>query len=284
MNLSNIWQHPKTSVAGILLCIVTVAGVLSQQGVTLGNAGTGTVVALIAAIGTALLGLLSRDPFAPPAPSRNGRSTLGAWALISLLGLGTLTSIAPLAGCTRQQKTTVAQEIVNFGPALTSAASTVGATIALLDPADAPLVATATAGFDLAVKGLETASADYLSNPSQGTLTLLQMEIVKLQQSVNGALLQIAGVKNPKSQQQALAAVNGVGTIVNTILALVQSVSNKTQVTAMAAQAPIKLSQVRPLMDVPALQRSGEKVAGDLALARVPTPDQFFAAEAQAGF
>jgi hypothetical protein len=62
MNLSNIWQHPRTSIAGVLIAIATVAGVLSQQGVTLGHAGTGTVVALIAAIATALLGLLAKDP------------------------------------------------------------------------------------------------------------------------------------------------------------------------------------------------------------------------------
>jgi hypothetical protein len=59
---SNIWQHPKTSAAGVLIAIVAIAGVFSQQGVTLGNAGTGTVVALVAACATALLGLLARDP------------------------------------------------------------------------------------------------------------------------------------------------------------------------------------------------------------------------------
>ena len=46
--VSNIWNHPKTSAAGLLIAVVTVAGVLSQQGVTLGNLGTGTVVSLIA--------------------------------------------------------------------------------------------------------------------------------------------------------------------------------------------------------------------------------------------
>ena len=60
--ISNIWVHWKTSAAGVLLAVVTVAGVFSQQGVTLGTAGTGTVVALIAACCTALLGLLAKDP------------------------------------------------------------------------------------------------------------------------------------------------------------------------------------------------------------------------------
>jgi hypothetical protein len=58
----NITANPQTSIAGVLIAVVTIAGVLSQQGVTLGNIGTGTVVTLIAALATALLGLVARDP------------------------------------------------------------------------------------------------------------------------------------------------------------------------------------------------------------------------------
>ncbi len=45
MNIfSNIWNHPRTSAAGLLIAVVSIAGVLSQQGIGLGAAGTGTVV------------------------------------------------------------------------------------------------------------------------------------------------------------------------------------------------------------------------------------------------
>jgi hypothetical protein len=67
---SNIWQHPRTSVAGLLIAALTICGVLSQQGITLGRAGTGSVVTLVAALATAFLGLLARDP-ADPAPAPN---------------------------------------------------------------------------------------------------------------------------------------------------------------------------------------------------------------------
>jgi hypothetical protein len=60
--LSNIWNQPKTSITGLLIAIVTIAAALSQQGVNLGHAGTGTVITLISAIATALLGLLAKDP------------------------------------------------------------------------------------------------------------------------------------------------------------------------------------------------------------------------------
>ncbi|HWG19859.1 MAG TPA: hypothetical protein VG225_04950 [Terracidiphilus sp.] len=64
--IANIWQHPRTSAAGLLIAALTVAGVLSGQGITLGHAGTGNVVSLIAALSTALLGLLARDPASTP--------------------------------------------------------------------------------------------------------------------------------------------------------------------------------------------------------------------------
>ena len=60
--ISNIWNHPKTSAAGLLIAVVTMAGVFSQQGISLGTAGTGTVVTLAGALASALQGLLAKDP------------------------------------------------------------------------------------------------------------------------------------------------------------------------------------------------------------------------------
>ena len=90
-SISNIWNHPRTSAAGLLISIVTIAGVLSQQGVTLGHVGTGSVVTLVCGLGSALLGLLARDPSSlnqssgNPSPLSNSTAKLGAWALIALL-------------------------------------------------------------------------------------------------------------------------------------------------------------------------------------------------------
>ena len=73
--ISNIWNHPKTSAAGLLIAVASVAGVLSQQGVTLGKVGSGTVVTLASALATALLGLLAKDPEAARTspPRRTGQ-------------------------------------------------------------------------------------------------------------------------------------------------------------------------------------------------------------------
>ncbi len=65
--ISNIWNHPRTSAAGLLIAVVTVAGVFAGQGISMGNAGSGTVVSLAGALATALLGLLARDPGAEAA-------------------------------------------------------------------------------------------------------------------------------------------------------------------------------------------------------------------------
>ena len=86
-HLSNIWNHPKTSAAGLLISVVTIGSVLSQQGITLGTAGSGTVVGLASGLAAALLGLLARDPATPASGTNSTSSTakLGAWALIALL-------------------------------------------------------------------------------------------------------------------------------------------------------------------------------------------------------
>jgi hypothetical protein len=63
MNLiTYISQNPKTSLIGLLISVSTITGVLTQQGVTLGHAGTGTVVALISGLAAAFLGLFAKDP------------------------------------------------------------------------------------------------------------------------------------------------------------------------------------------------------------------------------
>jgi len=61
-SITNIWKHPRTSFAGVLISAATLAGILSQQGIGLGKAGTGTVVTLVGSLATALLGLVARDP------------------------------------------------------------------------------------------------------------------------------------------------------------------------------------------------------------------------------
>ena len=260
--ISNIWNHPKTSAAGLLIAIVTITGVFLQQGITLGNVGSGTVVTFVAALATALLGLLAKDPSndpvilsesaaaveskACPEPAEGDlhsgtTAKLGAWALVALL-----LPLPFLSGCSG---VSVAQEIVNWTPALQSAVATVNTTASLLMPADAPTFAVATAGFDAASNLLAVQAKAYLANPSASVLAQMQIQIVILQQQVNAALLQAARIMDTGSQQHALAAIQAVGIIVSAILALVQSVSSKAAIAQMAAHSTIKLATVRPYMD-----------------------------------
>jgi hypothetical protein len=239
-SFANIWNHPKTSAAGLLIAIATIAGALSQQGITLGTAGTGTVVSLICGIATALLGLLAKDP-GGASPSTGSTAKLGAWALISLL-----LPLPFMGGCSG---VTVAQDIVNWTPALQSAVATVDSTASLLAPADAPIFVAATVGFDAASNLLVAQARAYLANPSASVLAQMQAQVVTLQQQVNGALLNSAKITDPASQQHALAAVQAVAVVVSAILALVQSISTKAQVAQMAAESSIKLAEVRPYLD-----------------------------------
>src|SRR5271157_6474534 len=239
--ISNIWNHPKTSAAGVLIAVATIAGVLSQQGITLGNVGSGTVIALVSGLATALLGLLARDPVSSGVSSGNPTAKLGAWALIALL-----LQIPFVSGCSGK---TVAQDIVNWTPALQSAVSTLDSTAALLDPAAAPIFAAATSGFDAASNLLVAQAKAYLANPTAGVLAQLQAAVVAFQQQVNASLLQAAKITYPNSQQHVLNAINAVATVVTAMLALVSSISSKAQVARMASQSHLKLAAVRPYLD-----------------------------------
>jgi hypothetical protein len=240
--ISNIWNHPKTSGAGLLIAIVSIAGVLSQQGITLGTAGKGSVITLVSALASALLGLLAQDPVSGPASGSTGQqSKLGAWALIALL-----MPLPFMSGCSG---ITVAQDIVNWTPALQSTVATLDSTGAVLSPGDAAAFAAATAGFDAAATLLTAQAKAYLANPTAGTLQQMQGQIVVFQQQVNVAMLQAARIVNPSSQQNVLVAIQAVGTVVSAILSLVQSVSSKAAVAQMAAGSTIKISAVRSYMD-----------------------------------
>ena len=244
--ITNIWKHPKTSAAGLLIAVASVAGVLSQQGVSLGKVGTGTVVSLVSALATALLGLLAKDP-EPGVRDQwirdqdRRRPNWAAWMLIALL-----IPLPWMQGCTAAS---VAENIVNWTPSLQSAVATVDSTAALLAPADAPIFAAATVGFDAASNLLVAQAKAYLANPSASVLAKLQNQIVSFQQQVNTALLQAVRIVDAKSQQHAMAVIQGVSAIVNAILALVQSISTKAQVAQMASQAGVKLAMVRPYLD-----------------------------------
>jgi hypothetical protein len=263
--------------------------VLSQQGLTLGTAGSGTIVTLISAIATALLGLLARDPSntavilsesaaADESKDLHSGSTpkIGVWALIALL------LPLPLAGgCSG---TAVAQDIVNWTPALQSAVATVDSTAALLAPADAPIFMAATVGFDAASNLLVAQAKAYLANPTASVLAQLQAQVVTFQQQVNAALLAAAKITNTASQQHALACIQGVATIVSAVFALVQSISGKVALAQMAAQSTIKLAAVQPYMD----QRKAARIlanhyAEPVALARMQVA-QAEINETQAGF
>ena len=242
-SISNIWNHPKTSAAGLLIAVVTIASTLTQQGITLGAAGNGTVVTLISGLATALLGLLARDPASSGVNTNSANSTvkLGVWALISLL-----LPLPFMSGCSAR---TVAQEIVNWTPALESAVATVDSTAALLASADAPVFAEATAGFDAASNLLVAQAKAYLANPTASALAQLQNAVVIFEQQVNASLLSAARIANPNSQAHVLNAINGVAAIVIAILSLVSSISSKAAVARMAARSTIKLAAVSPYLD-----------------------------------
>jgi drug/metabolite transporter (DMT)-like permease len=78
--LANIWNHPRTSLTGLLIGVASIGSVLAQQGVTLGKAGTGTVVSLATGLATVLLGLLAKDPSTQPTSAKTTDQQVGMTA------------------------------------------------------------------------------------------------------------------------------------------------------------------------------------------------------------
>jgi hypothetical protein len=153
--LTNIWNQPKTSAAGLLIAMVSVAGVLSEQGVTLGKAGTGTVVTLLSALATALLGLLAKDPGSANgngSGSGSGRTQvrLGAWMLIAL----TLSATLPTTGCTAS-----ASELQSDATTLAAALNNLAAVVQTSDATVANNLKTAAAALTAAVQSGTTGPA-----------------------------------------------------------------------------------------------------------------------------
>ena len=174
------------------------------------------------------------------------QSKLRRWATVMPMFFALFLMMSAFGGC---KATTVAQDIVNWTPALQAAVATVDSSVAVLDPAVAPIMTAVTVGFDAASNLLVAQAKAYLANPNATLLAQLQAAVVTFQQQVNTALLQAAKITNSKSQAFVMNAVNGVATIVTAILALVASISSKVALAQMAADSKIKLAQVEPLLD-----------------------------------
>ena len=249
---SNIWKNPKTTIAGLLIGVSTIAGVLSQQGVTFGKAGNGTIIALISGIAAALLGLLSRDP-APPTATTNTTQKLGAWALIAVL---LPVMLFPMCGCSAQ---TVAQDIVNWTPAMQSAVTVIDSTASMLLPADAPIFLVATGAFNGLSTLVASAAQTYLNNPNASTLAQLQAQVLNFQQNISVALLASVKILDPASQKLALAAINGIAIIIQSIIALIASIKGSTIVTQATTAQHAANAVIRRFWDE---QQSEQIVAG----------------------
>ena len=234
--------------------ITTVAGILGIGATFVSQLTTyipvkyQTFVALAGVIIAGTAAILAKDsassgtnPATPAPASSTSTQKLGAIMLCFCLA-----SCLFQTGCNAK---TAAQDIVAWTPTLQSAVAAVDATSSVLVPEAAAIFAAATVGFDAASNLIAAQAKAYLANPSATLLSTLQSAVTTFQQSVNAAVLQAAKITNPASQQKALADIGAVGTIVNTILSVITSISGKSAVARMASESTIKLAAVEPYED-----------------------------------
>lgn len=158
-------------------------------------------------------------------------------ALASIYGV----SSTVLSGC---NGTSIAQDIVNWTPALESTAATAAATAEILVPPDVALgIGAVLLAFNTAANLVVAEAKAYLANPGQSLLQALQTGVVTFQQNVSSALLTAAKIVDPKSQQIVMAALNGVATVINSIFALILQIKGNTM-AAMSNAKTVTLNQV----------------------------------------
>lgn len=246
--INNIWNHPKTTIAGLLLAVATVAGVLTTQGVTLGHAGTGTVVALVSGIATALLGLLAKDPGSNGSSSGSGGATAGVLVLCLLL--------APLAlgtqGCTSAQVNTAVSEINTYLPvaiSLLNEALTIFGAVGVQPQAAVGGSSVAgvlqTINTDLAA--LQKPLSDYLQATSSSGKNSAWANIQAAMDTAvadTDNLLLIAKVSDPKSQQAGTIIISSLDAAVHVLDAYMSGAQSQQVVAAKVAKRAVKLNQV----------------------------------------
>jgi hypothetical protein len=232
------YAHLAVTLAGVIGVPTLAQGWLNQPG----HAGIFAALVGLSVVLHAICPSIFGGPSdAAQAAAATATQKLGVWALIALL-----LPLPFMAGCNGVK---VAQDIVNWTPALQSAVGVANSACAILGPADAAICAAATVGFDAGSNLVVAQAKTYLANPNATFLAELQAQVVAFQQNVNTALLQAAKITNSASQQHVLQAIGAVAAIVNAMLALVESISSKAQVARMAAASTIKLAQVEPYLD-----------------------------------
>jgi hypothetical protein len=231
--------------------ITTIAGILGIAATSVSQLTTyipapyATYVGMLGVIVAGVAAILAKD-------SSNSGEETATTAASSTQKLGAIMLCMVLASCSFQtgcSAKTAAQDIVNWTPTLQSAVAAVDATASVLAPQGAAIFAAATVGFDAASNVIAAQAKAYLANPNATLLSELQTAVSTFQQSVNAAVLQAAKITDPASQQKALADIGAVGTIVNTILSVIVSVSGKAAVAQMASRSTIKLAQVQPYLN-----------------------------------
>ena len=156
--LKNIYLHPKTSIAGLLVAAVTVSGVLFQHGITLGHAGTGTVVELVGAIASALLGLMAKDPGNASAPSSSSTS-VATKVVAFILSVLIVPVTLPMSGCT-----ITSSQLKSDASALATALTSLSAVVSASDSSTASKLEVAAESLTALVNNWDTSTAQSTLN------------------------------------------------------------------------------------------------------------------------
>jgi hypothetical protein len=161
-------------------------------------------------------------------------------------------------GCTPAQQQTTLQIVTAINgkiPEIVAGADTVAATIEMLAPSDAALIATCDVGFDTLAKSLQAMTAAYIANPSATTLQQIQSALNALIGSITTATLNVDGIKDPESLRLAKAALSQFSTAVTFAFALIAPTESHAALLELQRTHAIQVAVLRRNLDEPKLRR-----------------------------
>lgn len=241
--LSNIWNHPKTTIAGVLIAIGTICGVCAQQDITLGNLGSGTVVSFVSALAAAFLGLLAKDPGGSNTGSNSG-TKLGVLLLICMIPM------AGMIGCDAAKVNQVISQIDAYLPtavSLVNEALTIYNAVEATDTTKPNAVQSALLVVETDLQAIQKPLSDYLAASASSDKTTAWTAV---QAAVDTAvkdsdqLLLVAKVSDPQSKATGTVVIASIDAAVHTMDAFLTAAQTPQQVKAKVAARAVKVSMV----------------------------------------
>lgn len=182
----------------------------------------------------------------------------------------------PIAGCspaTQSQITTAVTDIQKWAPVVTADVAALSSDIASFVPSDAAAINSFVATLQADAPQLQALCQAYLAAPSNSTLSQLSALIASLATTNSQALLNILNIKSTNSQTIAKGVLTTLATAFTILVTLTANWQTTSQLRLVNEGNPVKLAQLRPVLDRTMLSQALSQAQAQGMVARSTTVD-----------